>query len=134
METLSSLKGRGAYILFLKLPSARKIRVGRLGEFHFKPGIYLYVGSAMKGFDTRIPRYINGPVRKHWHIDYLLEFAELLAILLIPSDEKIEEAVAAKLGTVFSSPIKGFGSSDTSSFAHLFYLSDIKDGNEKGVV
>ena len=134
METLSCLKGKGTYILFLKLSSARRIKVGKLGEFNFEPGIYLYVGSAMKGFNTRIPRYIKGPARKHWHIDYLLEYAELLAILLIPSNERIEEAVASKLRAVFSSPVKGFGSSDSSSFAHLFYLSDVKDGNEKGVV
>ncbi len=119
-ETLSSLKNKGTYILFLFLDRDCVIEVGKIGKIPFKKGFYLYVGSAMNGFNVRIKRYIHGGKRKHWHIDYFLEIAHLEAILLIPSEVRIEEAVASRLSSMFEN-IKGFGSSDTRLPSHLFY-------------
>ncbi len=124
--TKSSLQNKGTYILFLELSEDSVIRVGRLGEFHFKKGIYLYVGSAMNGFGARIRRYISGGGKKHWHIDYLLDVAKLMAILLIPSETRIEEQIASLLEKKFEPSVAGFGASDTKSTTHLFYVGDLE--------
>ncbi len=128
MATKSPLQNKGTYLLFLELREDSVIRVGRLGEFQFKRGIYLYVGSAMNGFGARIRRYISGGRKRHWHIDYLLDVANLMAILLIPSETRIEEEVASLLEKKFEPVVDGFGSSDTNSTTHLFYLGDLKIG------
>ena len=120
-----SLKSRGTYVLFLYLKKSQRVRVGSLGEIFFKKGYYLYVGSAMNGFYGRIKRYLHGGGKKHWHIDYLLEIAELKGILLIPSDERLEEYVARRLSVHFEG-IKGFGSTDTRLPSHLFHVGSFK--------
>jgi len=51
------------YILVLRCPSARAIRVGRLGSARLRPGYYLYVGSAHGpgGLRARIGHHRRGP-------------------------------------------------------------------------
>jgi Uri superfamily endonuclease len=48
------------------------IKVGRLGEFRFPAGRYIYTGSARRGLDARVRRHRSQTKRLHWHIDYLL--------------------------------------------------------------
>ncbi len=117
----SSLKSKGTYILFLFLEKDQCIRIGRLGRIHFRRGYYMYVGSAMNGLYGRLKRYLNGVKKRHWHIDYLIEVARLRAVLVIPSDVRLEEYVAWRLSQVFES-IRGFGSTDSKLTSHLFYV------------
>ena len=116
---------KGAYILFLEVKTHTEIGVGRLGHIELNPGIYLYVGSAMGGFGKRLPRYLRETRKKHWHIDYLLDAAELVGILLLPSDEPIEDIIADRLaGTDGVQPVAdGFGASDSRNRTHLFRVT-----------
>jgi Uri superfamily endonuclease len=45
------------YLLFLKLPKMINISVGKLGQFSFPAGQYLYVGRAKKNLEARLKRH-----------------------------------------------------------------------------
>ncbi|MCD6382721.1 MAG: GIY-YIG nuclease family protein [Candidatus Hydrothermae bacterium] len=115
-------RGKGAYILVLELEGDQTIPVGKLGDLRFKKGIYLYVGSAMGGFRSRVGRYLSGIRTKRWHIDYLLSRSKIRAVLLIPSELRLESYLAERLSRVFEEVHPGFGSSDTRDRTHLFYV------------
>ncbi|MFQ6083158.1 MAG: DUF123 domain-containing protein [Candidatus Aminicenantia bacterium] len=121
------------YILLINLKEPKKIKVGKLGMMIFKPGIYLYLGSAQAGFKTRIRRHLRNEKKLFWHIDYLLREAEIEEVWL-KKDESVECKTAMEIQNYsdFSfHPIKGFGSSDCNCLTHLFYFpecsSKIKD-------
>ncbi|RKY99660.1 MAG: hypothetical protein DRQ10_05750 [Candidatus Hydrothermota bacterium] len=118
------LSQKGVYLLFVHVKAKLSLRIGALGVIDFEPGVYLYVGSAMGGFNKRIPRYLRPILRKRWHIDYLLEAAEVVAVLLIPSSVPIESEITSKLMKLkFLKPYaKGFGASDTADETHLFKI------------
>ena len=61
-----------SYQLKIKLNKKIKLRIGKLGEFLLKKGIYIYTGSAKKNIDSRIKRHLCNKKKLHWHIDYLL--------------------------------------------------------------
>ncbi|MEA3401619.1 MAG: GIY-YIG nuclease family protein [Armatimonadota bacterium] len=109
----------GSYVLILRLDAPAAIRVGALGEVAFEPGAYAYVGSAMGGLEARIDRHLRGDKRMHWHIDYLLAQAQVVDVVRVESDERLEcriaSALAAELGSV-----PGFGCSDCACGSHLF--------------
>jgi hypothetical protein len=69
----------GAYLLHLRLHQPRILRVGRLGEFSFAAGEYLYTGSACGpgGLRARLGRHLRGGGKPHWHIDSLRAAAEV---------------------------------------------------------
>lgn len=120
-DEITSADFRGNYLLFLELGEDVEIEVGKLGKISFKEGIYVYVGSAMGGFFKRIPRYFKER-KKHWHIDYFLDYARILSILLISSKENLEEKLA-KLLLKLAEPIPKFGCTDKKSVSHLFKIS-----------
>lgn len=116
-------RGPGTYILVLRLAGARSIRVGRLGEYPFLGGYYLYVGSALGGLWGRLNRHLRATKRPHWHIDYLLEHAIPIEVWYILSPERLECAWARALANLerispFEAP---FGASDCLCRTHLFY-------------
>ena len=43
---------RGSYVLVIHVAEALESEVGSLGELSFRPGWYLYVGSAMAGLSV----------------------------------------------------------------------------------
>ncbi len=110
----------GTYILILKLPQNRTLKVGKLGKFTFEQGTYFYVGRAKGGFGKRVIRYFKKRINKKWHIDYLLEYANPLGIFFF--DEFYgEEDIAKKMEALYLPVIRGFGATDTHSKTHLFY-------------
>jgi Uri superfamily endonuclease len=131
--------GPGTYALLLRLDKRERITVGKLGTFDFPVGYYLYVGSALGpgGLRARLARHRRGsdsssqpnpdPTGKklHWHIDYLLQRAQLVEVWSVTSEERLE----CKWGEVASGlsgaqvPVRGFGSSDCRCPAHLIYFS-----------
>ncbi len=114
-------KGKGTYILKIRLRNGRKITYGRESMF-FKKGFYFYVGSAFGNnvnLKYRILRHLSKEKSKHWHIDYLLDFGKIDEIFI--SMEKVECKVAKDLSKKLD-PIPKFGSSDCSCFSHLFFL------------
>ncbi len=118
---------RGTYVLFLEVAEAA-IAVGKLGCFHFRPGVYAYVGSALGsgGLRGRLERHRRSQKRKHWHVDYLLSQACIMDLYVDCSGRRLECRWAQSLRQlpgVQSGPA-GFGASDCNCPTHLFYLGN----------
>jgi len=114
----------GLYIAIFELSDVMNIRIGKLGSFEFRPGYYLYVGSAQKNLTARIERHArqNKPLR--WHIDYLSAHAPMLGAILIPDPREQECQIAQTLHGMFDLAIPRFGASDCRCPGHLFYTCD----------
>lgn len=116
---------KGVYVLIMELDKNAVIRVGKLGEFIFKKGYYAYTGSALgTGGFKRVTRHFNVASGKNmarkWHIDHFMPCSKVDCAVLIPTDEGIECRVAKAMGEL-GTGIPGFGCSDCSCPAHLFY-------------
>jgi len=136
----------GTYALLLKLDNQERITIGKLGTFDFPAGYYLYVGSALGpgGLRARLARHRRaskspsgsnsgqGGKKLHWHIDYLLQRAQLIEVWSMASEERLEckwSEVARGLPGA-QVPVRGFGSSDCCCPAHLIYFSARPDREE----
>ena len=108
---------KGSYILVVFLEKDKRIKIGKLGEFLFKKGFYLYVGSAKGGIAKRVNRYFNLK-RVKWHIDYLVREGKSVGVFCVRNKE--EKELSHILRKYREEPIKGFGSSDKNCFSHLF--------------
>jgi hypothetical protein len=51
----------GLYIAVFYLPRVQKVRVGKLGQFHFKKGVYFYVGSAHVSVEPAVSTIKSAP-------------------------------------------------------------------------
>ena len=89
---------KGSYVLIIELPEEQTITTGNLKAVHFTSGYYAYVGSAMSSFKSRLSHYFQANKRPHWHIDYLLEKASIIGIILCESNHKTECTIAQTLG------------------------------------
>lgn len=68
----------GTYLLLMNLSYPKKIKVGALGELIFKPGRYIYVGSALKGrLYHRLLRHVKPAAQKKF-IGILIIFFNVL--------------------------------------------------------
>ena len=117
---------KGSYLLLISLGTDQDIEVGRLGKRHFPSGTYLYCGSALNGVISRVGRHFDSRKKLHWHIDYLLQEAEVYGALIFLDERRLEcriRSILSQDGSV-SIPVKGFGSSDCSCLGHLLYLAD----------
>jgi sugar fermentation stimulation protein A len=106
------------YLLDIYLKKQKCIKVGKLGTFRFKNGYYVYVGSAKKNMAKRIARHLRKKKKKFWHIDYLLQYAEVKKVW---TSDLPEEKMAELLAEKMTAPVLGFGASDKKSKTHLFY-------------
>ncbi|UCE90843.1 MAG: GIY-YIG nuclease family protein [Methanobacteriota archaeon] len=118
---------RGAYCLVLLLERNLSVRVGALGAFTFPSGVYVYVGSAQAGVEQRIARHLRRGRHKRWHIDYLLDDAEVMSTIGVATDRKEDECEIAQTllrseGAAVVAP--GFGSSDCRCRSHLIFFGD----------
>ncbi|AAU91348.1 conserved hypothetical protein [Methylococcus capsulatus str. Bath] len=97
------------YQLDILLTAEARITVGRLGEFLFPAGRYVYTGSARRKLDARIRRHLSRNKKLRWHIDYLLMVgaAEVVGVRLF---EDGECAVNQATEGIVVAP--GFGASD----------------------
>lgn len=117
----------GIYIGCFYLGKARKIKIGKLGEFHFSSGFYFYVGSAQKNLSVRIDRHSRKKKPLRWHIDYLSIQAQMVGALLISCNKQKECLIAGRLSKIFEVAVPGFGSSDCSCRTHLYYSEDLSE-------
>jgi len=113
---------KGIYVMLLKTIKKQKLRC-RKKEFILEEGIYAYVGSGMKDLAGRVKRHLSSKKKKWWHIDYLLENAEVLWVLLIPTEKRKEEIISEKLSHIFPI-VQDFGSSDLKTKSNLFVIDD----------
>lgn len=113
------------YAIYLKLNDDQVISIGKLGEFSFPKGTYIYVGSAKRNLTQRINRHKKVRKKLHWHFDYLRPYGTITRI--ITYDQRFEECALAeniRKKVAGSIPIKGFGSSDCKCGSHLIYIGD----------
>ena len=111
---------KGSYILLIKLSEEQTINTGKLKAIHFLPGYYAYVGSGMGGLEARLKRHTRSEKKLHWHIDYLLEKAQIDDIIVCESEQRTECGIARAMASQFSD-IPGFGASDCRCRSHLFF-------------
>jgi len=116
---------KGTYCLVIELADRTSIRIGALGMRSLNAGVYVYVGSALAGIEQRVSRHAGKRKKKRWHIDYLLDKAEVVSVIAVPSRVKRTECTIAQ--TLLSSegaqvPVEGFGSSDCDCRSHLIYF------------
>ena len=123
---------KGTYVLIIKLARSKDILVGKLGYIHFSKAFYAYVGSGMNGLEARLQHHLRKKKKPHWHIDYLLEEAEIKDVVLCQVSERIECSLAQALANEFQS-VPGFGSSDCKCKSHL-YFSNSKGALKASVV
>ncbi|WP_025209935.1 GIY-YIG nuclease family protein [Hippea sp. KM1] len=114
------LSKKGTYVLILHVGVGVSIRIGAIGDIYFESGFYAYVGSALGGLKKRVKRYLSGSFARRWHIDYLLEYADIDGLVVWISPKRLEQPIAKKLSKKLT-PIPGFGSSDSACLSHLFY-------------
>jgi len=123
---------KGSYILLIELASDKDILIGKSGYMHFPKAYYAYVGSAMNGFKARLAHHLRERRKPHWHIDYLLKEAEIIDIILCPSEQRTECFLAQALAKKFPS-ILGFGCTDCRCNSHLYFDAD-KGNLERGII
>lgn len=118
---------RGTYCLIISLAEDCRVRIGSLGVRGFPAGIYVYVGSALSGIESRVSRHRSAKKKRRWHIDYLVDRAEVLSVIAIPNDRKSTECEVVRALTACegaSVPVDGFGSSDCGYRSHLICFID----------
>jgi Uri superfamily endonuclease len=128
-DSISALSIPGCYSLIIDLRRKKTIHVGKLGQAVFPAGIYVYTGSAMKGFGERLRRHCARKKKIHWHIDHLLTLpaARIRQIILYPAAPGQEcrqnKRIATRPGAAVI--LKKFGASDCKSgcISHLFFFA-----------
>lgn len=114
----------GYYLFVMKLDREEEIEIGKLGEKKFAPGYYVYIGSAKKNLEKQVARHKRIRKRKHWHIDYLREKADVVASFLIRSQDDLECLIAEAITKMADWHVTGFGCSDCNCDSHLFAFDE----------
>jgi Uri superfamily endonuclease len=120
-------EAKGTYVLIAFVPQMKRLEIGRLGGYDIIPGFYAYVGSAFGpgGLRARIHHHLESVAQPHWHIDYLLAFAEPVEVWYALVGRKLEQDLAEVLerSASWRMSIPRFGASDyyRSRVSHLFY-------------
>jgi Uri superfamily endonuclease len=109
------------YQLLISVDRSMRLMIGRLGEFDFPAGRYVYTGSAKRAFEARIARHLRQEKSLRWHIDYLLT-APGVSVTAVKRSRSGECALNQRSrGRVL---VPGFGASDCGAGcgAHLKFL------------
>jgi Uri superfamily endonuclease len=87
LPTLEALPTHGTYTLIVHLKSPGHIAAPSHSWSLFKGGYYAYTGSALGegsvSLRQRVKRHLRRKKTKHWHIDYLLHYTEIINIFYI---------------------------------------------------
>ncbi|MEM4258402.1 MAG: DUF123 domain-containing protein [Candidatus Thermoplasmatota archaeon] len=110
---------KGSYLLIIKVDTTCTLQL-RKHHTLITPGSYGYVGSAMKNLESRILRHARRDKKHHWHIDYLLDYGEIVDIYYKESTIHEECDIARFFEQHFPS-ISSFGCSDCTCTSHLFF-------------
>ncbi|MGC8606083.1 MAG: GIY-YIG nuclease family protein [Vulcanisaeta sp.] len=113
LSYVALFKCRGGYVI----TRGRKFAIGN--------GLYAYVGSCGNACAARIVRHLGKVVNRFWHVDYLHDICNEVAVMVLPFKE---EDVAKALLSRFPG-IPGFGNSDKKEDkTHLFMLGSESEG------
>ncbi len=131
MNDIPSKPGSYALLLILKEPVC--LAVGRLGEFVFPAGDYLYLGSAHGpgGLRARLCHHARVAACPHWHLDWLRPHAVLAGCWYSTDGSSLECTWSQSLlhlpGATI--PARGFGAADCrcGCAAHLVAFLDGMD-------
>lgn len=116
---------KGIYVLVISVGKDISVNVGALDTVDFEKGLYAYVGSAQKSLEKRIERHLGRTKRKFWHIDYLLNNANVKVLKVFYENAgKSEECKVANIICERCGSTRGFGSSDCKCQSHLFKMED----------
>jgi Uri superfamily endonuclease len=116
----------GTYALVLASSVDALVRVGKLGRLHLQPGFYVYVGSAHGpgGLQARLAHHWEPTGRPHWHIDFLVAHTKPREVWFcydrFPWECRWAYCLSLQGGAPV--PLVGFGSSDCTCEAHLFFF------------
>ena len=117
----------GSYTLIMRSQVNQTIQVGKTKSLELQPGYYIYCGSAMGsgGIRARVSRHLKVNKNKHWHIDSLLDWCDVLEVWLCYTSINFEHAWSELLGKVMDSGTKAFrfGASDCTCQSHLFFAT-----------
>ncbi len=120
----------GSYVLILRLENPLEISIGRLGQFGFLAALYVYCGSGLGsgGLRGRLRHHLNSRSSPHWHVDYLRPHCDILEVIFLEGEKRLECSWAQYFLTQPSAfvPAPGFGASDcrNSCPAHLIGFSE----------
>ncbi len=118
---------KGTYVLLLRSPRQRRLRVGSLGTVELRDGLLLYVGSAFGpgGLRARLARHAAREKPRHWHVDYVRRQTAVEGAWACVSTRDLEHRWAAAIEALSGSrtPARRFGASDCRCHAHLFALT-----------
>lgn len=103
-----------------------KIKIGNLGWIKFRPGFYIYTGSAKNILPQRLGRHFSSEKTNFWHIDYLLQQAEIVGYNFESFGPGLECSLNSMTREQYpqSKYVPGFGSSDCKCPSHLIYLGN----------
>jgi Uri superfamily endonuclease len=104
----------------------QRISIGQRPATNFRKGIYLYVGRAKNGLQGRIKRHLSQNKKIFWHIDYLLQKAEIQEVWIKRNFfDECQTALEVKgILRDTSSPLRKFGASDCNCTSHLFHFPE----------
>lgn len=116
----------GSYLLLLKVAVSAEIQIGRLGAIGFRRGWYAYAGSAFGpgGLAGRLRHHLR-PVRKrHWHVDYLRDHADVMEVWMAvgPPNREHDWAQILARNPGAGKWVRGFGCSGCRCPSHLLYF------------
>ncbi|NYT03497.1 MAG: GIY-YIG nuclease family protein [Candidatus Methanofastidiosa archaeon] len=119
---------KGTYSLILLLENDQYIEIGKIGNYLFKKGYYVYNGSALGGLG-RVRYHLKKNKNKRWHIDYLLECSKILEIIISKDTKNHEHDISKILASMKDAeiPVVDFGSSDCKEEcpSHLIYFKKV---------
>ncbi len=123
----------GTYALILLAENVTELTVGKLGEFQFEAGYYVYVGSAFGpgGLRARLTHHSRISNNPHWHLDYLKPATQIETIWYTTDLQPREHQWAATLSSYRNAaiPSRGFGATDCSCETHLIFFTTHPSGH-----
>lgn len=105
------------YVLVLEKRTSSPVGLKKQTIF-MKRGIYMYVGSAKRGMESRLARHLRKEKRLFWHIDYVTSRPDVTvkAIFLSARQECTTLREISDLGVLFG---RRLGASDCTCPSHF---------------
>jgi Uri superfamily endonuclease len=116
---------KGIYCLIIYLRKGENIKTGKLGEFFFRKGYYIYTGSSQNCLQKRLARHLAQEKKMHWHIDYLLKYGIIKEIMVIDSSKADECNLSNEVSLLSDAKVAAnrFGASDCNCKTHLYFFN-----------